>query len=114
LRRAWALNLDVVVVNQFFGCADSADGGSIELVADLLTVRIPDCAGFYLFHATPDIPDDRSDVSFGRDGVGTYAFPGGTPSDVDLNGWGPDALVPDRSEAAGCHRYRLRLERSRI
>jgi hypothetical protein len=76
LRKAWALDVDVVIVNQFTGCTESSDPGAVELTpaTDALRVRVPDCARLTFTNAA--LPGDRDMVL--RQGIGTYEFPDAT------------------------------------
>ena len=71
---AWSLNLDVVIVSQFGGCPTSSDTGTTELSgADLVSVRIPDCAWLLFGSVPPDVV--RRGTPLRREGVGAYVFP---------------------------------------
>jgi hypothetical protein len=90
LNRAWSLNLDIVIVNQFSGCTISADPGSTQLLdssADLISIRIPDCAAFNFGAATPAVLTNQSGVALKRDGICMYSFPAGSAA--------PGTVVPE-------------------
>lgn len=83
VRRAWSLNVDVVIVNQFRDCTSAPDGGRTPVFdssADMLSVRIPDCAVFDFRNAVLSAQNVGTGVVLQRDGVGTYAFAGGSTS----------------------------------
>jgi hypothetical protein len=89
LSRAWSLDLNLVIVNQFSGCTMSADPGSTRFLdsgSDLLSVRIPDCAAFNFPNARLDVLGSGTGLALERDGVGTYNFSAGKP------GSGPDSV----------------------
>jgi hypothetical protein len=78
LKRAWGLNLDMVVINQFSGCAASPDAGQLlDSGSDVISVRIPGCAVFDFAYAKVQPLSDGTGITLSRDGIGTYAFPGG-------------------------------------
>jgi hypothetical protein len=83
LRRAWSLNVDVVIVNQFRDCTSAADGGSTQVLdsaADVVSVRIPECAVFDFRNAVLSAQNAGTGIVLQRDGVGTYTFSGGSTS----------------------------------
>jgi hypothetical protein len=80
LNFAWSLNLRVVIINQFRGCAASKDAGATQFGAGdtgLLSVRIPDCAGFKFGSVTPRVLASGIGSAVKREGVGTYTFTDG-------------------------------------
>jgi hypothetical protein len=80
ISRAWSLNLNLVIVNQFRGCTTSSDAGSTHFLgssANPLVVRIPGCAAFFFHVVRPEI---LRGVAIRREGVGTYR-PLGGPTD---------------------------------
>jgi hypothetical protein len=80
ISRAWSLNMNLVILNQFNGCTASPDGGSTELLdigARIIGVRIPQCAAFNFRNAGLDALNRESDLVIERSGIGTYTFPGG-------------------------------------
>jgi hypothetical protein len=92
LTRAWSLNLDIVIINQFSGCMSSPDSGSAEILrsdAEILSVRIPDCAAFNFGVATLNAATDTTGVALERAGIGTYTFLGATKaSEAAAPEWG--------------------------
>ena len=83
LNLAWSLNLNVVIVNQFDRCATSSDPGTTQFLAsgaNLIGVRIPDCAAFDFGAATLDVSGGRTGAVLQRDGIGAYNFPDGVVS----------------------------------
>jgi hypothetical protein len=80
LESAWSLNLHIVIINQFNGCITSSDAGATQFAAgraDLISVRIPDCAAFK-FGAVPSrVFANAIGRPLEREGVGTYSFPVG-------------------------------------
>lgn len=76
LKRSWAFNVDVVIVNQFTGCARSSDPGAVQLApsGNVLDVRLPDCARLTFTAAALPTGDDV----IPRQGIGTYEFPDST------------------------------------
>jgi hypothetical protein len=80
ISRAWSLNVNLVIVNQFNGCTASSDSGSTEFFdirPDLIAIRIPDCASFNFRNAGLDPLHAESGLSIYRSAIGTYTFPGG-------------------------------------
>lgn len=80
LNRAWSLNLNVVIVNQFDRCATSSDAGTTQVLdsgAGLFRVQIPDCAVFKFGAANPQVLRAGIREPLQRNGVGTYRFPDG-------------------------------------
>jgi hypothetical protein len=80
LSRAWSLNLNLVIVNQFGGCLTSADAGSTHYLesSNLLSVRLPECATFSFGPATPHVQTTSRGAMLRRERVGTYEFPDAT------------------------------------
>lgn len=85
LKRSWSLNADVVIINQFTGCVRSSDPGSEQLAqsADVLRVRVPDCARLTFTAAAPPTGSD----TISRPGIATYLFPEATTR-ADERDWG--------------------------
>lgn len=77
LARAWDVNLNLVIVNQFSGCTMSSDAGEVRSSSEALTVRIPDCATFDFLYARVNPKSGGSGLALTRNGVGSYAFPEG-------------------------------------
>ncbi len=80
LNRAWSLNLEVVVINHFRGCERAADDGMTQFVgssADVLDLRIPDCAQLEFYRVSPELLQRGVTGTLARAGVGTYQFPDG-------------------------------------
>ena len=70
----------MVIVNQFSRLHDLLRcriDAVPQLGADLLTVRIPDCAMFDFRNARLDVLSGGTGAALRRDGVGTYTFPDG-------------------------------------